>query len=165
MNAQFNPLRPFDTWQLPFTDWIDVFFDWISGARNFFRAVRQPVDWVLETVEGTLQFLPPDTDDRADRADRMAIGGTASGDRLFPEPVLSRSDRGLRTGHDDTLAGAHCRGILRCESAFRWHSSHRAAIASSRACAPVLDTMQTTPAFVYLVPIVVLFGIGNVFPA
>lgn len=27
---------------------------------------------------------------------------------------------------------------------------------------PVLDAMQTTPAFVYLVPIVMLFGIGNV---
>ena len=27
---------------------------------------------------------------------------------------------------------------------------------------PFLDAMQTTPAFVYLVPIVMLFGIGNV---
>ena len=27
---------------------------------------------------------------------------------------------------------------------------------------PVLDAMQTTPAFVYLIPIVMLFGIGNV---
>jgi ABC-type nitrate/sulfonate/bicarbonate transport system permease component len=27
---------------------------------------------------------------------------------------------------------------------------------------PVLDTMQTIPAFVYLVPVVMLIGIGNV---
>jgi len=27
---------------------------------------------------------------------------------------------------------------------------------------PILDAMQTTPAFVYLVPVVMLFGIGNV---
>jgi glycine betaine/proline transport system permease protein len=27
---------------------------------------------------------------------------------------------------------------------------------------PVLDAMQTTPAFVYLVPIVMLFSVGNV---
>jgi glycine betaine/proline transport system permease protein len=36
---------------------------------------------------------------------------------------------------------------------------------SDRAAAilrPVLDAMQTTPAFVYLVPVVMLFGIGNV---
>jgi glycine betaine/proline transport system permease protein len=36
---------------------------------------------------------------------------------------------------------------------------------SDRAAAvvrPILDAMQTTPAFVYLVPVVMLFGIGNV---
>jgi glycine betaine/proline transport system permease protein len=32
----------------------------------------------------------------------------------------------------------------------------------SRMMRPVLDAMQTTPTFVYLVPIVMLFGIGNV---
>ena len=33
---------------------------------------------------------------------------------------------------------------------------------TSNAVRPILDAMQTTPAFVYLVPIVMLFGIGNV---
>ncbi len=33
---------------------------------------------------------------------------------------------------------------------------------ANRMMRPVLDAMQTTPAFVYLVPIVMLFGIGNV---
>nr|MBA2817263.1 proline/betaine ABC transporter permease ProW [Candidatus Pantoea persica] len=33
---------------------------------------------------------------------------------------------------------------------------------ASRIILPLLDAMQTTPAFVYLVPIVMLFGIGNV---
>ena len=32
----------------------------------------------------------------------------------------------------------------------------------SRMMRPVLDAMQTTPTFVYLVPVVMLFGIGNV---
>ncbi len=32
----------------------------------------------------------------------------------------------------------------------------------SRWTRPLLDAMQTTPAFVYLIPIVMLFGIGNV---
>lgn len=31
-----------------------------------------------------------------------------------------------------------------------------------RVARPILDTMQTLPAFVYLIPIVVMFGIGNV---
>ncbi|MFT5721462.1 MAG: glycine betaine/proline transport system permease protein, partial [Motiliproteus sp.] len=33
---------------------------------------------------------------------------------------------------------------------------------ANRIVRPLLDAMQTTPAFVYLVPIVMLFGIGNV---
>jgi glycine betaine/proline transport system permease protein len=33
---------------------------------------------------------------------------------------------------------------------------------AAQAMRPLLDAMQTTPAFVYLVPIVMLFGIGNV---
>jgi glycine betaine/proline transport system permease protein len=33
---------------------------------------------------------------------------------------------------------------------------------AQRIMRPVLDAMQTTPAFVYLVPVVMLFGIGNV---
>lgn len=33
---------------------------------------------------------------------------------------------------------------------------------AARIIRPLLDAMQTTPAFVYLVPIVMLFGIGNV---
>jgi glycine betaine/proline transport system permease protein len=33
---------------------------------------------------------------------------------------------------------------------------------AQRLTRPVLDAMQTTPAFVYLVPVVMLFGIGNV---
>jgi glycine betaine/proline transport system permease protein len=33
---------------------------------------------------------------------------------------------------------------------------------ANRIMRPVLDAMQTTPAFVYLVPVVMLFGIGNV---
>ncbi len=37
-----------------------------------------------------------------------------------------------------------------------------AATAPSAGPRPLLDAMQTTPAFVYLVPVVMLFGIGNV---
>ena len=33
---------------------------------------------------------------------------------------------------------------------------------AQRLIRPLLDAMQTTPAFVYLVPVVMLFGIGNV---
>ena len=44
----------------------------------------------------------------------------------------------------------------------RWASCWRAATGPERWMRPFLDAMQTTPAFVYLVPVVMLFGIGNV---
>ncbi len=161
MNAQFNPLRPFDTWQLPFNDWVEVFFDWISGARNFFRAIRQPVDWVLDNVESTLQFLPP----TLMIALIALIAWQLVGPRLAIGSVLSLIFVGLIGAYPEAMttlalvltAVAFCAligiplGILASRSD-RFQQGLR----------PVLDTMQTTPAFVYLVPIVVLFGIGNV---
>ncbi len=161
MNAQFNPLRPFDTWQLPFNDWVGDFFNWISGARNFFRAIRQPVDWVLDTVEGTLQFLPPTLMIALIAliawqlvGPRLAIGSFLS---LFFVGLIGAYPQAMTTLALVLTAVAFCAaigiplGILASRSD-RFEQSLR----------PVLDTMQTTPAFVYLVPIVVLFGIGNV---
>jgi glycine betaine/proline transport system permease protein len=48
--------------------------------------------------------------------------------------------------------------VIGCHWAFCWPASDRA----QRWMRPFLDAMQTTPAFVYLVPVVMLFGIGNV---
>ena len=42
------------------------------------------------------------------------------------------------------------------------HHNHPRSDTANRLLRPILDAMQTTPAFVYLVPIVMLFGIGNV---
>jgi glycine betaine/proline transport system permease protein len=161
MNAQFNPLQPFDTWQLPFNDWVGDFFNWISGARSFFRAIRQPVDWVLDTIEGILQTLPPTLMIIV----ISLIAWQLVGRRLAIGTFLSLFFVGLIGAYTQTMttlalvltAVAFCAaigiplGILASRSD-RFEQGLR----------PVLDTMQTTPAFVYLVPIVVLFGIGNV---
>ncbi len=71
-----------------------------------------------------------------------AIGASVAGDD-YPgagadRPVVLRRDRIT----DGNLAGAQPR--------------------AAKIVRPLLDAMQTTPAFVYLVPIVMLFGIGNV---
>ncbi len=161
MNAQFNPLQPFETLQLPFNEWVRDFFNWISGARWFFRAIRQPVDWVLDTVEGLLLALPPGL---------MIVviallAWQLAGGRLAIGSFLSLLFVGMIGAYSQTMttlalvltAVAFCAaigiplGILASRSD-RFEQGLR----------PVLDTMQTTPAFVYLVPIVVLFGIGNV---
>ena len=59
------------------------------------------------------------------------------------------------------LAGADLAGVL---SGHRFAAGHPAGAQrrAQRWMRPFLDAMQTTPAFVYLVPVVMLFGIGNV---
>ncbi|TVR10064.1 MAG: ABC transporter permease subunit [Salinarimonadaceae bacterium] len=157
----FNILYPFETLRLPFSDWVKDAFTWISGGRDFFRAVRQPIDWALDNVESLLLFAPPSVT----IAIIALIAWQVAGGRLAIGTLLSLVFIGMIGAYPATMttlalvltAVAFCAaigiplGILAARSD-RFEQGLR----------PVLDTMQTTPAFVYLVPIVVLFGIGNV---
>lgn len=157
----FSILHPFDTLRIPFNEWVREAFRWISGGRDFFRAVRQPIDWALDSVESLLLFAPPGVT----IAIIALIAWQVAGGRLAIGTLLSLVFIGMIGAYEATMttlalvltAVAFCAaigiplGILSARSD-RFEQGMR----------PVLDTMQTTPAFVYLVPIVVLFGIGNV---
>lgn len=72
-----------------------------------------------------------------------------------------RCHRRVVAGHDNLGAGVDRVAVLRGDRS----ADGDLVGAQSRAAKivrPLLDAMQTTPAFVYLVPIVMLFGIGNV---
>lgn len=157
----FNPLYPFETLEIPFDDWVEVVFDWVSGARPVFQAIRRPIDWVLDGITDILLFLPPG----AMIALLALIAWQVVGGRLAIGTALSLFFLGLIGAYEQSMvtlalvltAVFFCAvigiplGILAARSD-RFETGLR----------PALDTMQTTPAFVYLVPIVVLFGIGNV---
>ncbi|WP_052341812.1 glycine betaine/L-proline ABC transporter permease ProW [Salinarimonas rosea] len=157
----FNPLYPFETLEIPFDDWVEVAFDWIAGARPVFQAIRRPIDWVLEGITDLLLFLPPGLM----IALLALVAWQIVGGRLALGTALSLFFVGLIGAYEQSMvtlalvltAVFFCAvigvplGILAARSD-RFETGLR----------PVLDTMQTTPAFVYLVPIVVLFGIGNV---
>ncbi len=157
----FNPLYPFDTLQLPFTDWVKVAFDWISGGRSFFRAVRQPIDWVLENVEALLLAVPPGLMIVLIAllawqivSARLALGTFLS---LLFVGMIGAYPQAMTTLALVLTAVTFC-AIIGIPLGILTSRSER----FEQILRPVLDTMQTTPAFVYLVPIVVLFGIGNV---
>ena len=67
-------------------------------------------------------------------------------------------DVGPRDGH--AQPGARRGGDLAGRSRSRSASWRRAATGSSGCSKPVLDAMQTMPAFVYLVPVLALFNVG-----
>ncbi|MDW5443117.1 glycine betaine/L-proline ABC transporter permease ProW [Polaromonas sp. SM01] len=147
---------------LPLESWINQGLSWVVlHFRPFFQTVRVPIDSTLGSVEGLLQGVPALAMiaiigvlawQFAGRA--LAIGTTLSlllvamlG--IWPEAMVTLSL--VLTSLVFCLAVGLPLGILLA-------SSDRA----QRLARPLLDAMQTTPAFVYLVPVVMLFGIGNV---
>lgn len=147
---------------LPVESWINQGLDWVvDNFRPFFQTVRAPIDSTLTGVEGLLQSVPSLAMiafigllawQFAGRA--LAIGAVVSlllvamlG--IWPEAMVTLSL--VLTSLAFCLVVGLPVGILLA-------SSDRA----QRLTRPLLDAMQTTPAFVYLVPVVMLFGIGNV---
>lgn len=147
---------------MPIESWINQGLDWVVlHFRPFFQTVRVPIDSTLSWVEGLLLSVPSLAMvalfgllawQFAGRA--VALGTVVSllivvmlG--IWPEAMVTLSL--VLTSLAFCLALGLPLGILLA-------SSDRA----QRIMRPLLDAMQTTPAFVYLVPVVMLFGIGNV---
>jgi glycine betaine/proline transport system permease protein len=147
---------------LPIEAWINQGLGWVvEHFRPFFQSVRAPIDGTLAWVEGLLTSLPAAALitllgllawQFAGRA--LALGTVVSlalvallG--IWPEAMVTLSL--VLTSLVFCIAIGLPLGIALAASdrAQRW-------------VRPLLDAMQTTPAFVYLVPVVMLFGIGNV---
>ena len=147
---------------LPVEAWINQGLGWaVEHLRPFFQSVRAPIDSTLTWVEGLLTSLPAAALitllgllawQFAGRA--LALGTVVSlalvallG--IWPEAMVTLSL--VLTSLVFCIAIGLPLGIALAASdrAQRW-------------VRPLLDAMQTTPAFVYLVPVVMLFGIGNV---
>ncbi|MCV0396474.1 MAG: proline/glycine betaine ABC transporter permease [Rhizobiaceae bacterium] len=154
---------PADILTIPLDDWVNtVVRDWlVPNFRPAFRAMQWPITQVLQGLEWVLQTTPMlvFTVLLALVAWRTAGRGVA----IFTLVSLAFIDMiGLWPQTMTTLAMIvtavfFCTiigvpvGIL-AASSDRFQSFIR----------PVLDIMQTIPSFVYLVPIVMLFGVGMV---
>ncbi len=153
---------------IPLADWIDDARRWVINNQTshwsfsfFFNPVSDMIDWGLRAVEWFLLWLPW----------YVVVGATA---------MVAASVLGLRAG---LLAGA---GVMYFGAIGLWEESLQTValmtvavtisvaigvpvgIASARydrlqqTLRPVLDAMQTLPAFVYLIPVVLLFGVARV---
>jgi glycine betaine/proline transport system permease protein len=147
---------------IPLDDWITFLVDWlVEGYRWFFQGIKWPVEVTLSGFENALLAVHP-------LFIILLLGVVAwrvSGFSLAGYTVGTLVFIGLLGMWDDTMitlamvfsSVVFCTivgiplGILAGRSD-RFNALLR----------PGLDAMQTTPAFVYLVPIVMLFSIGNV---
>lgn len=147
---------------LPVQDWINSGLAWaVDHFRPFFQAVRGPIDATLGGVEAALLAVPTPVMvallgliawQAAGRG--VAIGAVVS---LLLVSVLGIWPEAMVTLSLVLTSLAFC-VLIGLPLGIGLAASDRA----QRLVRPVLDAMQTTPAFVYLVPVVMLFGIGNV---
>lgn len=152
----------FDDKLIPLDDWITQFVDWlVEGYRWFFQGLKLPVELTLSGLENSLLALPP----LLIIAIMAVIAWKASGIRLAVFTIASLVFIGLLGFWEDTMITL---AMVFSSVVFCTIVGVPLGICAGRSdrfesfLRPVLDGMQTTPAFVYLVPIVMLFSIGNV---
>ncbi|MGF7160762.1 glycine betaine/proline transport system permease protein [Rhodoligotrophos appendicifer] len=158
----FDFSEPFQAISLPVGDWVAVAIKWVVvNFRYVFQNIKVPIDFVLSNVEFGLRSCPPLVFicvlallawQVADRKTAIfvalaLVGIGAIG--AWPEAMTTLAI--VLTSVLFCCGVGIPMGILAAQNG-RFDKILR----------PILDFLQTIPSFVYLVPIVMLFGIGNV---
>jgi glycine betaine/proline transport system permease protein len=152
----------FNNYHIPLDTWIQAAVNWmILHLRPFFLAIRWPVARVLDGFETFLQGLPVWVFLLAlivvawrIGSKRIALGAGSS--------FLLIGFLGLWNVAMTTVAMVATSVLFCVVVGIPLGIAAANSEPVSRMMRPILDAMQTTPTFVYLVPIVMLFGIGNV---
>jgi glycine betaine/proline transport system permease protein len=158
----FDWLHPFHNHVIPLDRWVEHGLDWIvANFREAFQQIRMPIDASLTLVEHALQSTPA--------LIMIALFGMAawqiSGRRLALGTVASLALIGFLGVWPQAMTTL---SLVITSVVFCLVIGLPLGILAARSerlekvLRPILDAMQTTPAFVYLVPVVMLFGIGNV---
>jgi len=146
---------------LPLESWINGGLGWVvAHCRPFFQAVRAPIDATLAGASDVLLAAPAPVVIAIVgvlawqfTSRTLAIGTVLA---LLGLSVLGVWPEAMVTLSLVLTSLAFCLAIGLPLGIFL-ASSDRA----QNLLRPLLDAMQTTPAFVYLVPVVMLFGIGD----
>lgn len=162
MTAIDNILNPFQLYTIPLNDWITNSINFIvDNFRPFFQAIGSPIRWTLQSIEQGLLAIPP-------LIFIILIGlitWKLAGIKITIYSIISLILIGFIDIWEQAIVSLalvltaiiFCLvvgipiGILSAKKDYieRW-------------LRPLLDVMQTLPSFVYLVPVVMLFGIGEV---
>ncbi|WP_404406426.1 ABC transporter permease [Pelagibacterium halotolerans] len=153
---------PADLLVIPFDDWVNTFVRGflVPNFRDFFRAAQVPITTTLNGLDGFFQWVPMlvTTALFALAALKWAGRGIAIFAilGLFFIDMIELWPETMTTLAMIITAVLFCAvigvplGILAARSNKLWAVTR-----------PILDIMQTIPSFVYLVPIVMLFGVGT----
>ena len=151
----------FDERVIPLDAWITSLVDWlVEGYRWFFQMIKWPVDFILSSVSDGLLATPP----LLVIALFGVIAWRVSGFKLAGFTLASLILIGLLGFWSETmitLAMVFSSVVFCTVVGVPFGIWARRSDRVNNILRPILDAMQTTPAFVYLVPIVMLFSIGN----
>jgi len=160
-HASGVPLSHLFDGALPLESWINQGLGWVvEHCRPFFQAVRLPIDATLNGVGEVLMAAPSlmviaIIGLLAWQFTRRALAaGTVLA--LLVVALLGVWPEAMTTLSLVLTSLAFCLLIGLPLGIFLANSDR-----AQNILRPLLDAMQTTPAFVYLVPVVMLFGIGN----
>lgn len=164
VEQSFDIMRPFDKdgGIIPLDSMVDSLIDAIIPVlRPTFQVIAQPIDWVLNLFETVLVSTPAILVVIALAAlawwlstRRIGIGTFAG---LLLVGLIGAWDQAMTTIALVITSLFFC--VLIGLPIGIWLSRSDRAVSIVR---PLLDAMQTTPAFVYLIPIVMLFSPGKV---
>ncbi|MGL4309895.1 MAG: ABC transporter permease [Paracoccaceae bacterium] len=163
MEESFDWLNPFASVDLGIGAWADGIKQWAISNREMIQPVKRFFESVIVGIEGALQAVPP----LVMIAILVLIAWQAAGRRAALVVLTCLVILGLLApdawGLAMTTLAIVAASVLLCVliglpmGVLAGKSDRFEGVIR-----PVLDTMQTIPAFVYLVPVVMMIGIGNV---
>ncbi|AQT65112.1 proline/betaine ABC transporter permease ProW [Serratia marcescens] len=158
----FSLLDPFHKAWVPFDTWVTQGIDWlVLHFRPLFQGIRVPVDMILSGFQQLLLGMPAPIAILVFSLLAWQVSGLGMGAATLLSLVaigaIGAWSQAMVTLALVLTALFFCILIGLPLGIWLARSKHAAKVIR-----PLLDAMQTTPAFVYLVPIVMLFGIGNV---
>jgi glycine betaine/proline transport system substrate-binding protein len=155
-------LNPFELYTIPLDNWVNAAVNFIvDNFRPIFQAIRIPIKFTLDSIEAMFQSIPP-------LIFLIIIGLMAwqlSGRRIAIYSIAALTLIGFVGAWKEAMVTL---SLVVTAVAFCVAIAIPLGIACARSdrlvgfVRPLLDVMQTIPIFVYLVPVVMLFGIGKV---
>lgn len=163
MAENFDWLNPFASVDLGIGEWADGIKGWAMANRSLIQPLKTFFEGVIGRIEGSLQAVPP----VIMLILLTLIAWQAAGRRVALLVfccliVLGLLDPAAWSLAMTTLAIVISSVILCVLIGLPLGILAGKNDRFEQAIRPILDTMQTIPAFVYLVPVVMMIGIGNV---
>ena len=155
-------LNPFQETLLPLGEWIESIVEWlVENYRWFFQLIRLSIIGLLNGIETFFVAMPQ-------LVFLVLLGIIAwqiAGRRIAILSVIGMSLIGLMGAWEEsmvTLAFVMTSVTLCIAIGLPLGILAASSNLCERIMRPILDTMQTLPAFVYLIPVVMLFSAGEV---